>query len=611
MLFNKSFAKSLFSRSRLSGRNSRRFQSGRTRAAGHSAQVEMLENRQLLAAAGYMTQVGNELRVYGTNATNDSVVVQQNGFFTQVTLSDSGGSESGNYLISSIRFYGYNGNDFFNNTTNVASFVYMYGGNDIAYGGNGNDYFSMSSGNDYVYGRNGNDRMFLGSGNDTGYGAGGNDQIIAGLGNDYAHGGSGNDSIWGESGNDSLIGSSGNDDLMGGSGHDFMNAGSGHDDAWGGSGNDTAFGGSGNDRLMGENGHDEMHGDSGNDSIWGGNHNDQLFAGSGQDDLMGGGGNDVLVSIDGDTNDDLWGESGFDSFWVDKTNFLFLTISDSIHDATGSENSTNVHKVGQFANGADKTLNGDSLLDPSDSSNQDNYSDNRLFASSGPDSADVDQNGLADCWLLAGLGAVADANPNAIRQTVAELGDGTYVVELGGTFYRVDGSLSETAGGNLRYAGLGRQDSIWVPIVEKAYAFYRTGAGTYASLAFGWSSTVFDAIGDSGAASQSFTSGSAALNHINSKLSLGHAVVVNINTPSAGCPCVGNHAYTAISVNYQQVNLGWGVILNIPVSVVLRNPWGVDGAGNDGNNDGLVTVTANQLVASMYGTNGIQSARVS
>jgi hypothetical protein len=36
-------------------------------------------------------------------------------------------------------------------------------------------------------------------------------------------------------------------------------------------------------------------------------------------------------------------------------------------------------------------------------------------------------------------------------------------------------------------------------------------------------------------------------------------------------------------------------------SVTLRNPWGVDGAGNDGNpNDGLVTVS----VFSLYSLNG-------
>lgn len=35
------------------------------------------------------------------------------------------------------------------------------------------------------------------------------------------------------------------------------------------------------------------------------------------------------------------------------------------------------------------------------------------------------------------------------------------------------------------------------------------------------------------------------------------------------------------------------------ISVVLRNPWGYDGAGNDSNTaDGLVTVTGAQLFAS-------------
>jgi hypothetical protein len=37
------------------------------------------------------------------------------------------------------------------------------------------------------------------------------------------------------------------------------------------------------------------------------------------------------------------------------------------------------------------------------------------------------------------------------------------------------------------------------------------------------------------------------------------------------------------------------------VSLVLRNPWGSDGAGNDGANDGVVTVTLDQANAAFLG----------
>jgi len=39
----------------------------------------------------------------------------------------------------------------------------------------------------------------------------------------------------------------------------------------------------------------------------------------------------------------------------------------------------------------------------------------------------------------------------------------------------------------------------------------------------------------------------------------------------------------------------------IAIGLVLRNPWGVDGTGNDGVNDGYVTVTGQQAFDSMLG----------
>ena len=81
-------------------------------------------------------------------------------------------------------------------------------------------------------------------------------------------------------------------------------------------------------------------------------------------------------------------------------------------------------------------------------------------------------------------------------------------------------------------------------------------------------------------------------------------------TPAQGAPLVSSHAYIAEKVNYTTVNLGGFGTITIPVSVVLRNPWRSDGAGNDGNNDGLVTVTGEQFVAAMYSSHGVDSAWV-
>ncbi len=40
----------------------------------------------------------------------------------------------------------------------------------------------------------------------------------------------------------------------------------------------------------------------------------------------------------------------------------------------------------------------------------------------------------------------------------------------------------------------------------------------------------------------------------------------------------------------------------VATGLVLRNPWGVDGAGNDANpNDGYVTINGTQALGSMIG----------
>ena len=276
--------------------------------------------------------------------------------------------------------------------------------------------------------------------------------------------------------------------------------------------------------------------------------------------------------------------------------------------ASASELKHNVHKVGSFSNGADKTLDSDVIQDPTDGQHYKNFAHLPLFASNGPSVRDIDQNDVGDCWLVAGLGAAAQSNQNAIYSTIVDLGDGTFGVELGGKYYRVDGDLPTNSPTSraTKYAGLGEESSIWVAMIEKAYAHHH-GGNKYANLDGGLSHWVFDAIGATGNIKKSFSDGTDALNHIQSELNLGKAVVVNIDSPSKGCPCAAKHAYMV-----EQVNFSSGK----PVSVTLRNPWGFDGAGSDGADDGLVTVTAEQLAASMYwdwgifGGGGIHSAWV-
>src|SRR4029434_10803111 len=102
-----------------------------------------------------------------------------------------------------------------------------------------------------------------------------------------------------------------------------------------------------------------------------------------------------------------------------------------------------------------------------------------------------------DCWVLSGLGAIANDDAHALRQNIVDFDDGTYGVHLGTKFYRVDADLAVANSSSTSpvYAKLGAQNSMWVAVAEKAYAHYRTGANSFASIEGGWSVDVNKAFG--------------------------------------------------------------------------------------------------------------------
>jgi hypothetical protein len=358
----------------------------------------------------------------------------------------------------------------------------------------------------------------------------------------------------------------------------LVDGGGGNDTVWGGYGNDTVLGGAGTDYLYG----------------WYGN--DNLNGGANGDHLDGEAGDDFLISIDGTAeNDNLYGNEGFDSFWIDRYSSWLSTDKDFIRDSTSTERATNVHEVERFSNGADRSLDGDNIADPTDGTFYQRYSGRPLFASVGPTENDIDQGGLGDCWLMAGIGALARTSQNAVRQTIVDFGDGTYGVHLNGRIYRVDADLPTDgfAAKNLVNAGLGQEGSLWVPLVEKAYAYFRTGANTYASLVGGFGVEALRGLRATGVGEKYFNtyaSGQAILDDIAAKLSSGQALTLGFDAVAPGCPCISSHEYTVIRVNRD--------FFGRVISVVLRNPWATDGAGNDGSDDGLVTVTGTQLFSS-------------
>ncbi|WP_263627221.1 beta strand repeat-containing protein [Stappia stellulata] len=102
------------------------------------------------------------------------------------------------------------------------------------------------AGDDIVYGGDGNDRIDYGTGADTVYGGAGDDRIddapgeIISTDANHLDGGAGNDTIWAGGGDDTLIGGTGDDRLYGEQDDDTLEGGAGDDFIDGGDGTDTA-----------------------------------------------------------------------------------------------------------------------------------------------------------------------------------------------------------------------------------------------------------------------------------------------------------------------------------------------------------------------------------
>jgi hypothetical protein len=258
-----------------------------------------------------------------------------------------------------------------------------------------------------------------------------------------------------------------------------------------------------------------------------------------------------------------------------------------------------VNRVRTFANMADRSLDGDAIADPAATldpqgnpiaANYRNFRTNPLFAAAGPTVRDVVQQNRADCWLMAPLGAIAQQNPHMIRHLVADAGDGTYLVRLGDNFYRVDADLPTWGAANPtpRNAGLGQQNSLWVAVVEKAYAHFLTAGAdhSYRSLdndnaagaarAFGLrdvGEVAYGPIHTRDAAGNlvwngSFQTAAALANRIRDQWLAGrNAVICTDAVVPAGSPLIAGHCWVVTGY----ITNGAGDV----DSILLYNPWGM------------------------------------
>jgi hypothetical protein len=536
-------------------------------------------------------KVGGLGNVIGGLTNSDKFTININGVVTNVTIPAS----------QRIRIQGFEGNDRIQVNGSRGADMLGNAGSDTMIGGDGADIYAGGDGRDIADYSARYSNLFItidNQANDGRANEGDNvasdvEEVDAGLGNDYVS--AQNISSYGAV---TLVGGLGNDTMIGSDGWDYIS---------GGRGNDLIHGGKGRDILAGDEDNDVVYADSGNDGVFGGPGNDRLFSGTDNDVLYGGTGKDILVAIGGGQGDELNGGSDTDTFWLDSESseripdFQFQTEAKTYHRVAAFDN---LRVNGQDMGAPSRDLLGQNLPDPltteENTTTHARYSychawdHNPLFAGNGPTADDIDQNYLGDCYFLAPLSALARSTPDVIRQSIVDLGDGTFAVNFKtgsvNHFVRVDGELPVSRYNDMPYAGLGKGGSIWAPIMEKAWAFYRTNWGTYASAEAGQPTELFNALGVANTitnkSSQNLTSMIKLIQD-----DLAKNLATTICTKVGATSVVERHCYMVSGVVHDHRD-GQDKTL-----IVLRNPWATDGPGADGVNDGYVTIEASKLFA--------------
>ena len=173
-------------------------------------QCESLESRLLLSGS----QISNgELVIFDCDnedvyavvryLDSNNVEVETNGEFENYAIAD----------FSEIHFYGGQGNDYFENKTDIDLFAAARPGDDTIIGGNGINRIYGNQGDDHIVGGPLADKLYGGHDDDLIEGLGGNDEIRPMIGTNTVYGGPGNDWILGYYGDDTIYGGRGNDDI--------------------------------------------------------------------------------------------------------------------------------------------------------------------------------------------------------------------------------------------------------------------------------------------------------------------------------------------------------------------------------------------------------------
>jgi hypothetical protein len=328
-----------------------------------------------------------------------------------------------------------------------------------------------------------------------------------------------------------------------------------------------------------------------------GDGNDTIYDnGPGNSTLYGGAGNNLIVSVGGGT-DTIYGGGGMDSVWCDSADGL-IGVSAAASAAGYVHRITNFYQPYTSSSTqtgwVSKEISGQDLQDPAGDTYTHgwaNFASHPLFSGT-PTYNDIRQGSVGDCYYLASLASLADTDPDAIRQMIVSLGDGTFAVRFyrnnQEVYVRLDADLPIYSGTSLSYAKLTPDNEIWVALAEKAYCYFRYGENSYESISGGWMSTVYQEVTNK-TSTTVWTGGSAAslASSMATSLAAGHPITAG-SYASPPSPIVGGHAYQVKAVE----GTGDSAI------VTVYNPWGTDGRGTDDNpSDGLVRLTMAQFQA--------------
>lgn len=235
----------------------------------------------------------------------------------------------------------------------------------------------------------------------------------------------------------------------------------------------------------------------------------------------------------------------------------------------------------------DRDTNSEAIIDGREAPYRYEDTDGELFID-GVAYTDIDQNQIADCYLMTALASLAETNPRALQNMITDHGNDIYTVHFGGDFgdVRVDDDLVVNQFGTTRYAGTGTgtEPELWAAIIEKAYA---QASGGYENIEYG---QAHEAIAQLTGHNDFTVQAGRRFNpkQLATALTEGRSVTASsfasdskkYDTSPDGV--AGSHAYTVLDVG-QAENGDW--------QVTLYNPWGGSGTSSQGAHRGEFTIS--------------------